>query len=173
MKTKYTVALGEEQHDVIVESAGTGPEYTVSMGDQSVVVDASKVGPMEYHLLEGDRGHNVLVENGSSEMTVHLDDRRISVRLLDERQAASLAHVEGGPSRGADGLVSVQAPMPGKVVKCLAALGDAVKAGQGIIVVEAMKMENELNSPVDGTVKEIRVSEGQNVDAGEDLVLIQ
>jgi biotin carboxyl carrier protein len=63
--------------------------------------------------------------------------------------------------------------MPGKVVKLLVKPGDAVKAGDGVIVVEAMKMENELKAPAPGTVKEIRVAEGKAVAAGEVLVVIE
>jgi biotin carboxyl carrier protein len=63
--------------------------------------------------------------------------------------------------------------MPGKVVKTLVGEGDAVTSGQGIIVIEAMKMENELRAAAEGTVKTICVAEGDNVEAGETLVLIE
>ena len=63
--------------------------------------------------------------------------------------------------------------MPGKVVRIIAEAGAAVQKGDGIIVVEAMKMQNEMKSPKDGVVKEIRVSEGSTVNAGEVLVVIE
>jgi len=63
--------------------------------------------------------------------------------------------------------------MPGKVVKVLVAVGDEVKSGQGVIVVEAMKMENELKSPKDGKVKTVAVKEGQAVEAGQSLVTLE
>jgi biotin carboxyl carrier protein len=63
--------------------------------------------------------------------------------------------------------------MPGKVVRLLVKAGDSVKSGDGIIVVEAMKMENELKAPAPGTVKEIRVAEGKAVSAGEVLVVLE
>ena len=62
--------------------------------------------------------------------------------------------------------------MPGKVVKVLVAVGDEVKSGQGVVVVEAMKMENELKSPKDGKVKAVAVKEGQAVEAGQSLVTL-
>jgi biotin carboxyl carrier protein len=63
--------------------------------------------------------------------------------------------------------------MPGKVVKVLVAVGDEVKAGQGVVVVEAMKMENELKSPKDGKVKAVAAKEGQAVEAGQNLITLE
>jgi biotin carboxyl carrier protein len=63
--------------------------------------------------------------------------------------------------------------MPGKVVRIIADVGQAVEKGSGVIVVEAMKMQNEMKSPIDGVIKEIRVSEGSTVNAGEVLVVIE
>ncbi|HEY2744162.1 MAG TPA: biotin/lipoyl-containing protein, partial [Polyangia bacterium] len=68
---------------------------------------------------------------------------------------------------------SIQSPMPGKIVKVLVAVGDEVKSGQGVVVVEAMKMENELKSPKDGKVKAVAVKEGQPVEAGQTLVTLE
>ena len=68
---------------------------------------------------------------------------------------------------------AVLSPMPGKVVKVLVAVGDEVKSGQGVVVVEAMKMENELKSPKDGKVKAVAVKEGQPVEAGQSLVTLE
>ena len=65
------------------------------------------------------------------------------------------------------------APMPGKVVRLLCAAGDQVTAGQGVAVVEAMKMQNEVQSPKAGQVLELRVREGQTVNAGEVLAVIE
>ena len=64
-------------------------------------------------------------------------------------------------------------PMPGKVIKILKAPNDPVKEGEGVIVVEAMKMENELKSPKDGKISEIRVSQGKAVESGEVLLVIE
>ena len=71
------------------------------------------------------------------------------------------------------GVASIDSPMPGKVIKILAKEGEEVKRGQGVIVVEAMKMENELKAPKDGVIKEIKVKEGDAVEAGARLALIE
>ena len=172
MKAQYTIDLGEQQSTVNVEA--NGDRFTVELDGDTVELDAQQVGPGEFHLINGNRSHNVLLEGHGPDTVVHLDGVAIPVRLLDERQAARLAATGGsGPSRNADGTVAIQAPMPGKVVKCLAAVGAEVSEGQGVIVVEAMKMENELHAPIDGKIKEVLVVEGTNVEAGENLVLIE
>ena len=78
-----------------------------------------------------------------------------------------------GAAAGAEGEVRVTAPMPGKVVRILVAPGDEVAARQPMIVVEAMKMENEMSASRAGTVKEIRVEEGMSVDAGRVLAVVE
>ena len=171
MKAQYIIDLGQKQSSVSVESRDS--RYTVLVDGESLELDARQLGDAEFHLLSGNRSHNVLVEGSGAEMIVHLDGVAVPVRLLDERQAARMAATASVPGRGADGAVAVKAPMPGQVVKCLVAEGDTVSAGQGIIVVEAMKMENELRSPVDGSIKKILVDEGINVEAGEVLVLVE
>jgi len=171
MKKQYTVDLGQRQCTVLMESDGS--RYSLEVDGESMELDARQVGQGEFHLLAGSSSHNVLVEGSGVDMVVHLDGVAVPVKLLDERQAARLAATDSGTSRGADGSMAIKAPMPGQVVKCLAVEGETVSSGQGVIVVEAMKMENELRSPVDGTIKKVLVSEGTNVEAGEDLVLIE
>jgi biotin carboxyl carrier protein len=73
----------------------------------------------------------------------------------------------------AAGTQQVLAPMPGKVVKILVKAGDEVKARQGLVVIEAMKMENELRSPKDGRVSDVLVTEGAPVEAGRLLVIVE
>ncbi|QYO67495.1 biotin/lipoyl-containing protein [Leptolyngbya sp. 7M] len=73
----------------------------------------------------------------------------------------------------ADGVVELKTAMPGKVVRVIVAEGDEVKKGDGILVVEAMKMQNEMRSPKNGTVKTISVAEGSTVAAGDILAVIE
>ena len=80
-------------------------------------------------------------------------------------ESNAVASVASGPQ-------SVEAEMPGKVVKVNVAAGDSVSEGQGVVVVEAMKMENEIPSPIDGVVKELAVAEGDTVEAGALLFTI-
>ena len=101
-------------------------------------------------------------------LTVHVDGAPVEVSINQMRRAgAAAAHsADGGPQR-------MTAPMPGKIVKLLVKPGDKVQARQGVIVVEAMKMENELRALAAGTVSEVRVTEGTSVEAGAILVILE
>ena len=103
-------------------------------------------------------------------MMVHVDGVPVAVSIIPSRAAW------GGPGKGvasADGPQRVTSPMPGKIVKVLVKPGDKVDARQGLVVVEAMKMENELRARAAGTVTEVRVTEGSSVEAGAILVVLE
>src|SRR5262249_1959795 len=100
------------------------------------------------------------VRVGQHELDIHLEDPK---RL----RASGSDHAHG------EGLAEIKTAMPGKVVRIIAETGATVQKGDGMIVVEAMKMQNEMKSPKDGVVKEIRVAEGSTVNAGEVLVVIE
>lgn len=108
---------------------------------------------------------------GGGEFDVHLDGRTIPLQI---RPAGSFGRQNktgaGAPTTGPQRVV---APMPGKVVRVLVKPGDDVKARQGLVVVEAMKMENELRAPRDGRVRDVAVGEGQSVDAGAVLLVVE
>jgi biotin carboxyl carrier protein len=110
--------------------------------------------------------------SGNGRYVVHVNGEAIPVTVLDPR-----AHVrrrggaEGGQS-DSDGPIRIVAPMPGRIVKVLVGPGDAVGARQGVVVVEAMKMENELRTPRAGTVTAVKVREGMSVEANAVLVIV-
>jgi biotin carboxyl carrier protein len=101
---------------------------------------------------------------------VHLDGRTIPVQI---RPAGSFGRQKKSGAAAGSGPQRVLAPMPGKVVRVLVKPGDEVKARQGLVVVEAMKMENELKAARDGRVREVSVAEGQSVDAGAVLLIVE
>ena len=105
--------------------------------------------------------------DGKTEITIN--GRRMSVAARDRKQFRGNA----GGAAGGSGRVILAAPMSGKVVRVLLAVGDEVAAHQGVLIVEAMKMQNEVQSPKAGKIAEIRVSEGQAVNSGETLVVIE
>lgn len=87
--------------------------------------------------------------------------------------AAAPAPAPAAPAAAAGaGETAVEAPMPGKVIKVVAAAGTAVKSGEVVIILEAMKMQNEICAPCDGTVKAVNVSAGQTVTAGQAMAII-
>src|SRR5581483_160726 len=121
---------------------------------------------------DSGRGYEVVIaaDPGSpSRFTVRVDGAPVTVTVNGRRRWGRRddhAATASGPQR-------VIAPMPGKIVRVLVKTGDAVHARQPLVVVEAMKMENELRAARDGTVAEVHAREGQSVDAGALLVLVQ
>jgi biotin carboxyl carrier protein len=173
MRIAFWVLEGGEPKEVTVEHSGNGTAR-VSLDGRSIQLDAHRVSEREYHFLVEDRSYNLLLGGTPPKLEAFLDGRRVPIELLDESQVARrAAAATTGAGHGSSGALAVRAPMPGKVVKCLVSLGDEVVSGQGIVVVEAMKMENELRTPRGGVVKAIKVEEGQTVEMGVDLVLIE
>jgi biotin carboxyl carrier protein len=103
---------------------------------------------------------------------VHVNGVDVKVNVADER-AMSIRKLIGKRASKRDSAGDIKAPMPGLVVKLLINEGDEVSQGQGVIVVEAMKMENEIASPVDGKVKAIKVEEGQAVNKNDLMIVIK
>jgi biotin carboxyl carrier protein len=131
------------------------------------VLDATATEPGRWSLLFDERheSHEVLVRNGRpGAWLVHVDGAVVPVRLLDPRRR------DASTGDGGTGLVRIAAPMPGKIVKVLVESGATVAARQPLVVVEAMKMENELRAPRPGTVADVLVSEGALVEAGALLI---
>lgn len=116
------------------------------------------------------RSHEVTVEGTDETRVVRVDGRPVPLRIVDRRTRASR---QGGSQAGDGGPAAVVAPMPGRIVKVLVAPGDAVAARQGVVIVEAMKMENELRAPRAGTVAAVNVTEGMSVEARAVLVVLE
>jgi biotin carboxyl carrier protein len=130
-----------------------------------------------WSILLGTRSYEVtVVEEAPGELAVSVDGQVVRVRRAGSAGLAGLGRRTRLAKRGAgatDGPQSITAPMPGRIVKVLVTPGDAVAARQGLVVVEAMKMENELRSPKAGTVTEVRVTQGQSVEARAVLVVVE
>jgi biotin carboxyl carrier protein len=154
----------------VVELEHRGKALVVRLDGIERVVDATALGDHRWSLRFPDSGtqHAIVVTPGREpgSVDVLVDGLSIAARLRSGREAAKA----GGGPRGAG---KVTAPMPGKVVKVLVTVGQQVTARQGVVVVEAMKMENELRAGRDGTVRDILVAEGASVDAGAALLVIE
>jgi biotin carboxyl carrier protein len=143
--------------------------YDVTIDGVTVHVDAVRSGPTIYSVIEDGKQFEVMVdEKGAHGFDVLVGGRIFHLEAIDER-----THLLAGAVHGvASGPQSVEAEMPGKVVKVHLATGAAVQEGQGVLVVEAMKMENEVPSPIDGVLREISVCEGEAVEAGAPLFTV-
>jgi biotin carboxyl carrier protein len=149
-----------------VEVRGSGGRYTVVLDGTPLEVDRVTAGRHFASLLVGGESHDVAVEKRPGGYLVLLPGGAVSVDLAEAaRRTASAPRRANGPFR-------LTAPMPGRVVRVLAEAGKDVDAGRGLVVIEAMKMENELKSPRAGRVLEVAVREGQAVEAGALLAVV-
>ncbi len=175
-ETTIEIEVAGRSHRVAVEQVGSHPtRFRVAWGGVTRVVDARRSDPetLSLVLVEGGSGSHAVrcVEAAApGAVDVHVDGTVVRA-LVDVGRTRFSARGTRGGERG-DGR-HVTAPMPGKVVRVLVAPGDAVEARQGVVVVEAMKMENELTAPRAGRVAEVAVAEGASVDAGRVLVVIE
>lgn len=163
---RYFARSKDATHEVIAEQDAEG--WRVEVDGHSLQVDVLPVGGSLYSLLLDGRSYEVDVLETQDACIVLVNGQPFRVELRQERAASG----PGGPPAAAAG-GSLAAPMPGKVVTLLVGPGDVVATGDGVIVLEAMKMENELKAPAPGRVAEVRVAEGQVVSAGEVLVVME
>ena len=124
--------------------------------------------PGVYSVLLGDRSYEVRVLDGSESLQVEVNGCAIEMRLFDPRETTTVAN-----SAEQSGRREVKAPMPGKVICVLVEEGESVVQDQGLVVVEAMKMQNELKSPKTGRITKITAQVGATVAAGEVLVTLE
>jgi biotin carboxyl carrier protein len=164
---RFTAVVGDATHQLEVLPLGDG-RFEVSIDGRARVVDSRETGPGTFSLLIDHATAEVSVLARGDQFAVAVDGRTHRLRLLDER-----ALRQRGGKDVAAGSREVRAVMPGKVVAVLVQPGATVEPGQGLLVIEAMKMENEIAAPRGGTVQEIRVSPGQAVEAGEILAIVE
>jgi biotin carboxyl carrier protein len=169
---KRTLILGKDQHDV--ELFHEDGVTTLVWEGQSQTIDILELEAGCYSVLLGGRSVEVRLDKAKSQdpeahaYSAMLYDGAYEFALVDPRRA--LLSGAGGAGSGG-GLLS--SPMPGKIVKLLVKAGDQVQEGQTLLVMEAMKMQNELKTSTAGTVKSVHVQEGATVETGATLVTVE
>ena len=154
---RFTALVGEATHALEVEPLGEG-RYRIAIDGRERIVDGRETGAGTFSLLIDHAAAEVSVTSRGDEFQVAVGGRTHRLRLLDER--VRLRHQRAA---AVDGAREVRAAMPGKVVAVLVEAGAVVERGQGLLVIEAMKMENEIAAPRAGTVADVRVKPGQAV----------
>jgi biotin carboxyl carrier protein len=168
---QYIANSGGQEYRIEVTTQ-EGSLFRLSVNGAVWEVDCVRVSDRSYSLLIDGSSCEVDLITASSPYTIGIQGEAHEVEVLTERERR-LKAVTRKAAEGPGGRRVIAAPMPSKVVKLLVAVGDQVKAGDGVIVVEAMKMENELRVAGPGTVKEIRAKEGEAVGGGQALVVIE
>src|SRR5439155_6253076 len=164
---RYEVQLassnsGEKNRVVELERRASG--WRVTLDGRAVAVDAVEIAPNTLSiLLDGQSFEISVTPSPDGTLKLQTGAREFTAEIIDPRAWSGRRHA----NVEAEGRQQIVAPMPGKVVRLLVKAGDHVEAGQGLLVVEAMKMQNEIRSPKSGTVERVLAREGQPVNAGE------
>jgi len=162
-------------YDVTIDGKGYRLElgraegrWSCRLDGKEIEVDAVLARPDVLSLRIGNKAYEVKCERVGSELHLWVGSRRFASEVRDPRSLRGRARAadDQGPRR-------LTAPMPGKVVRVLAREGSEVESGAGLLVVEAMKMQNEIKSPKRGTVQKMLVAEGAAVNAGDVLVIVE
>jgi biotin carboxyl carrier protein len=161
----YIVTVEDKTFKVDLERQDN--KFIVYLNSNPVEVTAAEAGnPSHLSLIVGNKSYDVTIENKN---IISVNGEAFQVKIEDER-VQQLARLRGKIVRIEE--VYIAAPMPGLVVEVEVGVGDRVKVGSGLIVIEAMKMQNELKAPREGVVKEVLVKKGMSVNGGDTLVVI-
>jgi acetyl/propionyl-CoA carboxylase alpha subunit len=154
---------------VPVELTTSGGKRRIVLGGRELDCDWLAIAEGKYSIILDGRVFDLSVEVDGQSCFISTGGNTYELQLLDRRRLRSEKSVETGKA----GLQRVTAAMPGKVVRILVSEGETVEHAQGLLVLEAMKMQNEIRAPKSGVVKQIGVSEGRAVNTGEFLVSLE
>jgi len=164
---KYEVHISGKMRDVKFARGASG--WRVTLDGRPVTADVVEIAPNTLSILLDGQSHEIRVTpSPDGRLKLQTSTREFTAEVIDPRAWRDRRH----SLTEAEGRQQIVAPMPGKVVRLLVKVGDKVEAGQGLLVVEAMKMQNEIRSPKGGAVERVLAKEGQTVNAGEILAIV-
>ena len=164
---KYEVRLAGKTR--VVELERYNGVLKISIDGGPLDADAVEVAPHTFSVLLNGESHQIRVApRPDGTLTLHTGAAEYHAEVNDPRSWRGRRH----GTLEAEGRQQVAAPMPGKIIRVLVKAGDKVECGQGLLVVEAMKMQNEIRSPKSGTVERVFACAGQTVNAGEVLLSV-
>lgn len=161
---KLFAEINSQKHEIKIERKDE--KIFAEVDGRQYELEASEPESNVFLLKHNNRIYQVYV---SPNNLISLENHQFEINLTDPKRLRGAGDI-GGQT---DGAAEIKTAMPGKIVRVLAERESEIKKGEGVIVVEAMKMQNELKSPKDGIVKEIRFAEGATVNAGDILVIIE
>ncbi|MCZ6597391.1 MAG: biotin/lipoyl-binding protein [Planctomycetota bacterium] len=165
---KYFVTVDGRQREVVLEERGG--ELEVTLDGEPVEIGYEEVDRLgQVALLFGDRSHAISIEEAGGEFSVTVEGHVYRVLVEDERERAAHAAEREGRRGGGD----VRSLMPGIVIQVLVSEGEEVAAGQPLVILEAMKMQNEIEAPSAGRVTRVHVAPGEAVGSGAMLLTLQ
>ncbi len=160
---KYSLKIGKEILNFNL--AESGEIFNIEFNEKKYNAELIKIDSNLYSMILDGQTCTVAIKKEGKSIEIFYKGDLFSFEIPSARDKSSLEN--------ASGVDKISAPMPGRVVKVLKKVGDIIKEGDGLIVVEAMKMESELKSSIDGKVSEISVKDGDTVDLGAHLITVE
>ena len=168
---RYFATIQGQKESVPIDVEPLGEHrYRVTLLGETHEIDALALEHGTVSILLEGKSYSAEIDEAGDDVMVSLRGHQTRIDVVDERRKRLRA---GASDFQAEGRQVIVAPMPGKVVKVLVTLGQEVQPGQGLVVVEAMKMENELKSPKAGKVVELLAKEGSAVENNAKLVVVE
>lgn len=167
---KLIAELADEKH--AVEITGDGDRLTADVGGRIYELEASQPEPNIWLFKHENKIYQIFVspnERTGEPYAVHVGSQNYEIKIYDPKRLRG----SGAGDEQTAGASEIKTAMPGKLVRVLTEIGAEIKKGDGVLIVEAMKMQNEMKAPKDGVIKEIRFAEGATVNAGDVLAVIE
>ncbi len=161
----YIVKVDEKEYKVDLEKEARG--FKISLDGNSMKTEVVESSPSHLSLIVKNKIYDIIIQDKN---TVSVDGEAYNVKVEDEK-LRELTKLKGEDELTEE--VTVTASMPGLIIKIEVKKGDKVKAGQGLAIIEAMKMQNEVKAPKDGIIKQILVKKGMTVNGGDALLIIK
>ena len=160
---KYVTIINDQQYEIEIDNDGA-----VLVNGEVRDVDFLNLGGSLYSVITENKSLEAVIDDDEGKIAVMMSGRLFEAQVLDERAMLLMQRRGGQVARSGE----VHAPMPGLIVEVTAAIDQAVTQGDTVIILESMKMQNELKSPADGVVRSIHVSAGQAVNKNDLLLEI-
>ncbi|MFN2455325.1 MAG: biotin/lipoyl-containing protein [Pyrinomonadaceae bacterium] len=171
---KLIVEIAKEKHELTLQRDAHDPSRVTAVIDgRNYELTAHEIAAGNYSLLADNRVFQCRVDKGgeySGTVEVYVNGKAYAVTVVDPKRMRA---GQGSGAEALNGTAQIVAPMPGKIVGVLIEEGASVEAGEGLVIVEAMKMQNEMKAPRAGVVKTLRAVAGATVNAGDVLAVIE
>jgi len=166
--SEYVVTIKNKKRNILISS-----DYKVSVDDRDFLFELNQLSDKTYLLKLNEKVYHVSAEKLNGDLfSVYIDGRNIEALTHSALQEKAIRLLEKSTVHAAHS-TEVKAPMPGMILKIKKGIGENVTRGESIMILEAMKMENDLHSPASGIIKSITVAEGNAVEKGALLFLIE
>ncbi len=162
---KYITTINGKSFEIDIQ-----PDGSILVNGEKREVDFHALGPSQYSILDDHMSYELTIEPREEDIEVLMRGKLYTASVMDER--AQLLASRSGGAKADTGEINIKSPMPGLIVAIKVEAGQEIKSGETVVILESMKMQNELKAPRDGVVQSVLVQAGQSVEQNKVLVKI-